>query len=241
MLLQPLPSYEQIKLHVLARIADGTFLPGQRIPSENKLAAELGFSRLTAHRALRELTVSGILQRVAGVGTFVAQPKASSTFIQLHNIADDIRNRGQSLSIRVHEFGRRKATREVAGKMELGTNAVLFHSLIVYCADSMPVQIEDRFVSPAFAPNYLDQDFTRQSTTDYLKSIALPTHTEHEIQATLPSGREADLLDVKPTDPCLVVLRKTWVNGVATTFTRFVHPGTRHSFVSQETLDGRST
>jgi len=233
---QPQPLYEQIKHHVLDLIAAGSFRPGEKIPSEHMLAAELGASRLTVHRALRELTVGGVLQRVAGVGTFVAQPKASSTLIRLHNIADDIRSRGQVLSIRVHELARSKASRELAAKMEVPARSVIFHSLIVYCADGAPVQIENRNVSPAFAPDYLVQDFTKQSTTDYLQSIALPTQTEHEIQAVLPNESDAKLLEVMVSEPCMMVSRKTWVNNKVTTFTRFLHAGTRHTFLSQETL-----
>ena len=239
MLSQPQPLYEQIKLHVLNRIADGTYRPGSKIPSENQLAAELGTSRLTAHRALRELTVSGVLQRINGVGTFVAQPKASSTFVLLHNIADDIRKRGQVLSIRVHTLERKNATHDIAQRMGVRSRASIFHSLIVYSANGNPVQLEDRYVSPEFAPAYLAQDFTKQSTTDYLQLIALPTRTEHEIQAVLPNTLEAGFLELRESDPCLVVSRKTWVGPMVTTFSRFIHPGMRHTFVTQETLDER--
>ncbi|MBN8954431.1 GntR family histidine utilization transcriptional repressor [Rhizobium sp. WW_1] len=239
MLSQPHPLYEQVKLHVLERIADGTYRPGSKIPSENQLAAELGVSRLTAHRALRELTVSGALQRINGVGTFVAQPKASSTFVLLHNIADDIRNRGQVLSIQVHTLERKNATPEVAERMGIRSREPVFRSLIVYSANGSPLQLEDRYVSPKFAPAYLSQDFAKQSTTDYLQRIALPTRMEHEIQAVLPTAAEAGFLDLRESDPCLVVSRKTWVGPMVTTFTRFVHPGMRHSFVTQETIDER--
>lgn len=235
----PLPLYEQIKIHVLERIADGTFRAGAKIPSENQLAAELGASRLTAHRALRELTVHGVLQRIAGVGTFVAPPRASSTFVLLHNIADDIRKRGEVLSIRVHAIERSAANPEIAQSLGISSGAPVFHSVIVYCANGIPIQLEDRFVSPEFAPAFLEQDFTKHSTTDYLQAIARPTRTEHEIQAALPSANEAKFLDVAESDPCLVVSRRTWVGSTVTTFTRFIHPGKRHTLVTQETLDDR--
>ncbi|PYE39477.1 GntR family transcriptional regulator [Rhizobium sp. PP-F2F-G20b] len=236
---QPQPLYEQIKLHVLDRVANGTFRPGTKIPSDNQLAAEFGSSRLTANRALRELTASGILHRVAGVGTFVAQPKAHSTFVLLHNIADDIRKRGQALRISVHVLEKKFATADLAQLMETTAREPLFHSLIVYSANGNPVQLEDRYTTARFAPDYLAQDFTKQSTTDYLQQIAFPTRAEHEIQAVLPNTAEAIHLELSESDPCLVVSRKTWVGKELTTYTRFMHPGMRHSFVSQETLDER--
>lgn len=234
---QPLPLYEQIKQHVMDRIADGSYRPGDKIPSENELVVTFSTSRLTVNRALRELSASGVLQRLHGVGTFVAQPKAASTFIRLHNIADDIRARGQVLSIHVHNLERIKASAEIAACMNTNRKEYLFHSLIVYCANSIPIQVEDRYVSPSFAPDYLKQDFTKQSTTDYLQSLAVPTEAEHEMHAVNPDVTEATLLGVTELEPCLLVTRKTWVNGAVTTFTRFIHPGSRHTFFSRSTLN----
>ncbi|MFM0741777.1 histidine utilization repressor [Paraburkholderia xenovorans] len=233
----PLPLYEQIKQYVLDRIANGTYRPGEKIPSENELVTVFGTSRLTVNRALRELSNNGVLQRLHGVGTFVAQPKAASTFIHLHNIADDIRSRGQNLTIRVHDLTRVRPNAEVAARMETTRRDALFHSLIVYCADGIPVQLEDRFVAPSFAPDYLRQDFTQKSTTDYLQSIAQPTSAEHEMQAINPDTTEASLLEVNEVEPCLLVTRKTWVSSSVTTFTRFLHPGSRHTFFSRSSLD----
>jgi GntR family histidine utilization transcriptional repressor len=232
---RPQPFYQQVKTHVLEGIASGRYKPGDRIPSEHELVAALGWSRLTVNRALRELAATGVLHRVHGVGTFVAAPKVSSTFIKLHNIADDIRARGQLLSIRVLALDKIKATPEIATSMDVRLRATVFHSLIVYCADGVPMQIEDRHVSPGFAPSYLKQDFTQQSTTDYLQAIELPGQVEHDIQATLSNEQEAGMLDVTEPEAFLVVTRKTWVRGTVSSYTRFVHPGSRQRFFGRFT------
>ena len=52
-------------------IRSGAWAPGARVPSENELVESFGISRMTANRALRELTADGFLARVPGVGTFV--------------------------------------------------------------------------------------------------------------------------------------------------------------------------
>jgi GntR family histidine utilization transcriptional repressor len=226
----PAPLYEQVKAYVLERIASGTFQPGQRIDSENELAAALGVSRLTVHRGLRELTSQGILQTVHGVGTFVAPPRPASPLIRLHNIADEIRERGQRLTILVHELSSRKPPVEVARQAEIGVEQTVFHSVLVYSADGVPVQIEERYVLPQFAPDYLEQDFQQRSTTDYLQSIAAPTRYENDIQAVLPGAKEARLLEISRSEPCLLLRRCTWVHERVTTVSRFLHPGSRHRF-----------
>ena len=56
--------------------------PARPNSSEAELVAQFGFSRMTINRALRELTDEGLLVRLQGVGTFVAEPKGQSALLQ---------------------------------------------------------------------------------------------------------------------------------------------------------------
>ncbi|VTN06484.1 Uncharacterized HTH-type transcriptional regulator yurK [Raoultella ornithinolytica] len=73
----PAPFYEKVKQAISEKIQRGVWRPHDRIPSEAELVAQFGFSRMTINRALRELTDEGLLVRLQGVGTFVAEPKGS--------------------------------------------------------------------------------------------------------------------------------------------------------------------
>ena len=48
--------------------------PGERLPSEPKLARQLGVSRATLREAMRVFETRGLIWRRQGVGTFVARP-----------------------------------------------------------------------------------------------------------------------------------------------------------------------
>ncbi|RUZ58861.1 GntR family transcriptional regulator, partial [Mesorhizobium sp. M7A.F.Ca.US.007.01.1.1] len=63
------PLYEKEKDYILANIGTGRWGKDRKLPSENELVASLGVSRMTVHRALRELTSAGFLIRLQGVGT----------------------------------------------------------------------------------------------------------------------------------------------------------------------------
>lgn len=65
------PYYQQLKDTLRQRIATGDFKPGKAIPHEEDLAANLGISRMTVHRAMIELAQEGLLERIRGKGTFV--------------------------------------------------------------------------------------------------------------------------------------------------------------------------
>ena len=67
------PLYAKVKDHILENIRSGAWEAGRRVPSENELVESFGISRMTANRALRELTAEGFLSRVPGVGTFVKE------------------------------------------------------------------------------------------------------------------------------------------------------------------------
>ncbi|WP_153016042.1 GntR family transcriptional regulator, partial [Pseudomonas savastanoi] len=67
----PAPLYARVKQMIALQIQNGTWPPHHRVPSESELVTQLGFSRMTINRALRELTAEGLLVRMQGVGTFV--------------------------------------------------------------------------------------------------------------------------------------------------------------------------
>ena len=94
------PLYKQVKEHIVIRILAGDWPQGQRLPSENQLTGDLGISRMTAHRALRELTSEGWLTRVQGAGTFVAEAKPQSALMEIRNIREEIAERGCTLAQR---------------------------------------------------------------------------------------------------------------------------------------------
>ncbi|MDP9066232.1 MAG: GntR family transcriptional regulator, partial [Pseudomonadota bacterium] len=66
------PLYLQVKRHILENIESGRWATAARVPSENDIVKSFGVSRMTANRALRELRDAGVLVRIAGVGSFVA-------------------------------------------------------------------------------------------------------------------------------------------------------------------------
>lgn len=69
----PLPRYVQAMLIIQQRIRSGRYRPGERIPGERDLAAELRVSQMTMNRALMELEKEGWIRREHGRGTFVPE------------------------------------------------------------------------------------------------------------------------------------------------------------------------
>ncbi len=157
----PAPLYAQVKQMISQQIHSGAWPAHHRVPSESELVEELGFSRMTINRALRELTSDGLLVRMQGVGTFVAEPKGRSALFAVNNIADEIAARGHRHHSKLIRLGEELASPERALALDLREGQRLFHSLIVHYENDVPVQLEDRYVNAAVAPDYLKQDFSQ--------------------------------------------------------------------------------
>ncbi|WP_101697561.1 FadR/GntR family transcriptional regulator [Clostridium minihomine] len=64
---------EQVFNQLKQQLLDGTWTPGQKLPSENELCAAFGVSRITVRQALQKLTVLGLLETRLGEGSFVRE------------------------------------------------------------------------------------------------------------------------------------------------------------------------
>lgn len=63
--------HEKIRQALADAISSGEYEPGQRLPSESELVKTFAASRPTVIRALRELQLTGIIERRAGSGSYV--------------------------------------------------------------------------------------------------------------------------------------------------------------------------
>jgi DNA-binding LacI/PurR family transcriptional regulator len=80
------PKYQQIVDSLNHAIRHNHLAPGDRLPSDDELAEQYGASRNTAIRALCELRDAGLVSRVKGAGTFVAEATVRPK--RFHFIAD---------------------------------------------------------------------------------------------------------------------------------------------------------
>lgn len=66
------PLYRQVRELLMQRIASGAWQPGEALPSEPELAAEIGVSQGTVRKALDEMEAQTVVVRRQGRGTYVA-------------------------------------------------------------------------------------------------------------------------------------------------------------------------
>jgi GntR family histidine utilization transcriptional repressor len=227
------PLYQQIKESILDKIRSGSWMPGLKIPSEHNLVADLGISRMTVHRALRELTRDGYLDRVHGLGTFVSEPPSVASLIELRNIADEIQSQGKTHRAKLHTLRETTASKDIAKRMEIKPGTRVFHIILIHYQDEIPIQIENRYLNPAWAPEFMQVDFEHTTPGEYLIQLFQPDEMEHVVQAILPDKPMCKMLAIDATEPCLRMQRRTWKQGAVVTLVTFTYPGSRYDLAAR--------
>lgn len=222
------PIYQQIKNIIEQKIIAGVWRAGAKLPSENELVSALNVSRMTINRALRELTQKGLIKRVHGVGSFVAETPRHASLIELKDIALEVADSGHHHSSRVLALTTRRADKQVADQMQLGFGATLYYLQAVHFQDDLPIQLETRYVAPELVPDFLQQDFVQATSTSYLLRQFRPHELEHIVRAIIPDQQTCRLLSIDASEPCLQLSRRTWINQRVVTYVTMTYPSCRY-------------
>lgn len=240
------PAYQRIKNAILDNIHSGKWQAGEAISTEMALAEEFDVSRMTVNRALKELSEERVLERRQGSGTFVAQQQFNHTFVEVRNIAQDLKSanrdyQAQVVSKRVitasmlddelrRKFAIDSAAISGARSAADSSAAVLYEVKIIHFADAQPIQFEERWVDAQKLPEFIEQDFSIINTSEYLIAKSPLERGSYTIRALAAPDDIAALLQIAPQSPTLVLRRQTYSAGKVLTFVKMWHAGERYQF-----------
>lgn len=232
------PRFELIKQHIYRHIERGEWPQHAAIPSENELAQQFAVSRMTARRAITELVEQGVLVRRQGRGTFVADLRAQSPMLAIHNIADEIRQRGHQWHCEVLALETVAASLSQSIALGVEPEQPLFYSQIVHFDNNQPVQLEQRWVNASLVPAYLQQDFSQQTSHEYLCQVAPLTAADHIVEAVGANQEQARLLQIENGCPCLRIQRLTTSRQGIISQAKLLYPGHRYRLGAHLDFDG---
>ncbi len=247
------PAYQRIKNAILDNIHSGKWQAGKAISTEMALAEEFKVSRMTVNRALKELSEERVLERRQGSGTFVTQQQFNHTFIEVRNIAQDLKSanrdyQAQVVSKRIitsnmlNDSLRRKFDIDLTTRLDSNNQLkiprkdnepVLYEVKIIHFADGEPIQFEERWVNAAAVPKFIEQDFSQVNTSDYLIAKAPLERGSYIIQALAASKEVADALKITEQSPTLRLRRQSYSVGKVVSFVNMWHAGARYQFAGE--------
>lgn len=230
------PLYQQIKDRIERRISSGEWAPGHKIPSENEIVRDLGVSRMTVNRALREMAQEGFLLRVAGVGTFVAEAPRQTSLVELRDIAEEVRGAGDEHQARVLLQQRQTLDASTAQRLECSAGDSACRVVLVHSRNGLPIQYEDRWIAAEVLPDFSSLDFSRATPSEVLLERITADEMEHEVLAVQPSAEVRRHLAINESEPCLQLSRRTWNQGKVVTAAVLTYPGSRYGLAARYSL-----
>jgi len=141
--------------------------PGSALPSERELAERFGLARMTVRGEIERLTAEGLLYRLHGRGTFVAEPRVAQA-VTFSSFSEDMRARGLEPGSIVRSQDATQADGFLAGVLEVAPGAELLRLDRVRTADDRPMAIELAFLPTERFAGVDGVDFTDASLFEVL-------------------------------------------------------------------------
>lgn len=228
-----LPLYYQLKEILKEEIDIGKYKSGEQIPSENELSDMLDISRNTAKQAIAGLVSEGILFRIQGKGTFVAEKKVFKGLTEAFSFSSEFKSNGTNLVTKVIVAEEINESTETLQYLKLKESTELFRIQRLRVLNEVPVALQTSYIPKFFCKNLLSHDLSQNSLFDLLKdhfNLSFSYFTEN-LSCVKADQYEAELLKVKKQTPLFLLTRKTFTkNDEIIEVARSFMPGDRCEF-----------
>jgi len=204
------PLYRQVYEVLVRRIAEGTWRPGQTLPSEQALAAELGVSQGTVRKAMDSLAAENLILRRQGKGSFVAEHTQEHALFRFFRLARPSPDR-EPVTPQLGRTGvrARAANRSEQLRLRLAGGADVIEIRRTRLIDETPT-INEKIILPAsLFPGMERQEAlpnTLYSLYQNVFGISIAFARE-ELRAVLADKRDAAALDIAVGAPLLQIDR----------------------------------
>lgn len=199
---------DQVAAYLADAIRTHTYKPGDRLPSVEKLAAELGVGRSTVREGVRLLQAQGLLEVVHGVGIFVAKERITRTAGLTFSFSDTILERGMQPHSQILHQEKGTADDETAAKLQITIGDAVNILKRLRFADDLPMAVETSISAYARFPDVLEQDWNgKASLYAFLRDrYHVHVHAATQMVRSVAAGiTHSKQLLIQPKSPVLLV------------------------------------
>jgi GntR family transcriptional regulator len=226
-----IPLYVQIRKALRDDIGNKVLEAGQKLPSEDELAAQFGVSRMTVRQGISDLIDEGLLYRRHGVGTFVSQSHIERDHTHLTSFMEYAKDEGIDAKIRLLIADILPAKLQVARALMLNEGDLVIRVKTLRLVEDVPITVHDAHVPYKLFPQLLQEDLEAQHLWSIFESYGF--RVKRAVQRLMARGAEdeiASLLQVEEDFPILFKERTVYLDdGTPAEFTYCYNRGDRYS------------
>ncbi len=215
-------SWTEVRERIRARILDGSYHAGQKLPRDEDLAAELGCARSTVQRAMRDLADAGMIERRRKGGSRVRLDPVTRATFEIPIIRQEVEQSGKRYDYRLIDRALAVPPADDLAKFGLARPREMLRIRALHLADGKPHVFEDRWVCPQTVPEILTLDLTRENANEWLVRNKPYSRCDLRFLAIGAGAREARILACPPGAALFVIERTTWIGPAPITSVRAV-------------------
>lgn len=227
------PLYIQLEAEIRQALREKKYLPGDRLPSEEKLCEQYQVSRITVRKAIQQLTDQHILEKHRGKGTFVSTPSRSVDLKEQSGFTNYL----SAIGHKSHHLLLKKELQPfddfLCETLSLQPNEPVCYVQRLIFEDDSPLALDEIYISSLTYPDFLDRITGDISFYELLTNYYNVSRGESvcEIAVRIANAEQASILHCQAGDP-LFLLQKTCfaVDGTPIHYSRSLVRGDRISY-----------
>lgn len=203
-----IPLYSQL-MDILIYEIENSMKENEKMISEREICQKYDVSRTTVRQALLELEREGYIYKRHGKGTFVAPKKYNQNLQGFYSFTEEMKKLGKEPSSRVLKFEIFTVNNDIAKKMKLEKEDLVYKFTRLRLADGVPMMFETTFVPYNLFPGITKDDLNRNALYDIFRNrfSTIVDYAEEIFLPVLTNEEEAQKLLISVGSPSLKISR----------------------------------
>lgn len=213
----PRLAWIDVRNEIRARILSRACAPGDRLPRDADIAAELGCARATVHRAMQDLAQLGLVVRKRKGGPHVLRDPMTRATVQIPVTRREVEARGERYGHRLISRRNAQTRPAIMDRFGIAEPVGMLRVRALHLADGRPYILADRWIDTRSAPGIRDVDLSRESANEWLVRNTPVGRVEVRFSAINAGPETARQLATTAGRALFVIERTTWTGAAPVT------------------------
>jgi GntR family transcriptional regulator len=203
-----IPLYSQL-MDILIHEIQNNMKEGDKLPSERELCKKYNVSRTCVRQAFKELELGGYIVIKHGKGAFVASNRFNQNLQSFYSFTEEMKKLGKDPSSKVVKFEIMIANKEIAKKMNLDSEELVYKFTRLRLADNEKMMLETTYVPYNLFPGITKDELNKTPLYEIFRKRfnTVVEYAVEEFTPVLTNEEEAEKLDIEVGSPSLKICR----------------------------------